>query len=498
MLEKSHLAEEQQLIDQLYQHWIIGSNETISRDMLPDSWQNILQGGPQDKVNLFTLALASQHQSFLYRPKSTLKFTPVQPLPCLRLPTQSSGSRPLFRRALQCIEKASIKKINFLLYILESHNVTAHPLDWLPDSQAEDLPDVYWPWVQWAANAQRQYGETVEVVTEENWDEWFPAERLKHLKKMRITAPGKTRGLIQECASRENAEKRIKIVKVLEIGLSEEDIEFIQALTRDRSQKISLLATQLLARIGIRIDNQENDNIFEEARELASFFELKKVGIIKKQLSIIPRKLKSKKQQAIRTELLEKVPSHIFAEALNIKPSELAIAWQFSENRELDNINFLKNTALTFSDENILTLLSSILDNIERDESLLSLIQFLQSRLDQQTRNSLMFKLFKNRKVKLRFLHCLDFLDKQITSINFDDITSTYAWNKLVNDIQSEIQENGHIAHYEIIQELIVLGLILPQAIAIQVLDKIVDLGLTRADPTLDCLKFNAQITLLI
>src|SRR5690606_16100062 len=106
---------------------------------------------------------------------------------------------------------------------------------------------------------------------------------------------------------------------------------------------VALLAMQYLARLGMGHGVSEDENAEAMARELAETYELKKGGILKKGLKLLPIKLKSKKQQSVRSELLQKIPVGLFAHALSIDVKELLMYWQFSENRDHDNQSFIVN-----------------------------------------------------------------------------------------------------------------------------------------------------------
>ena len=494
MLDSSDFDEDHKLIEQLYQRWIIGTNEIPSIDLLPQSWQECLQIEKTEKLNLYALALASQHHTFLYRAAKPDNLKTYQTLPKLSLPQLEDKTRPLFRRALNSLSKFSNGKTNLLLRLLEQRKFTAHPSDWLPSSQDDDLPNIYWPWAQWATNESIRNTLDQDMVTPDNWDDWYPAERINRLRNMRFNEPDATRDLICNCAPREAADKRLKIVNVLAINLSDNDLEYIQTLTKDRSQKIVQLAIHFLARIGANIELDDHNKTFESAEELAQAFDLKKSGIIKKHTVISPRKLKSKKQQAVRTELLEKVPTNLFAKALGIASHELAQAWLFLENREIDNLNFVKNAIHTFSDQNIHLLLDNILNHVEKEESLLPVIHLILPRMDQHHRNSLMHTLLDNKKIPFCFFNCLDYLDSPLTSIEFETLYKTRAWKKLQTSIQDEMKENTYLENYHTTQELLALGLILPQSTAEKMFESVIKSGLHPADPALDCLKLNTQL----
>ena len=57
----------------------------------------------------------------------------------------------------------------------------------------------------------------------------------------------------------------------------------------------------------------------------------------------MPAKLKSKTQQAMRTEFIAEVSLAALAKTLNISVTQLCNGWQFDQYREQDNIGFINN-----------------------------------------------------------------------------------------------------------------------------------------------------------
>jgi hypothetical protein len=483
--------EELQQLENLQRRWMIGSDEALDLQTLPSSWQPLIERLPTERHSLMALALASQYQSIvLTEPEPTDLFS-QENLPDLAMPVISENLRGLFRRI---ILKPDINP-SPLLRLLLQRGYIAHPADWLPSAKENNLPEIYLPWSHWVAKGNQQgnnspYGK----LTADNWDQWYPAQRIAALKEMRFIDPADTRALITTCAANEPAEKRVKIIQALSINLSIDDIPALQDLLKDRSQKIAHLAAQFLARLGSNQSQPQESEAKELVTELAATYEIKKSGLFKKKKRLSPLKLKSKKQQALRSEQLEKVSLIDFATALQIDINELASSWEFTNNRFHDNHAFITNAVNTLPDSGIEALLENLLANINSEDRSFALLQLLQARLSNTKRSSLMLELLQQRNTDIDFSDVFTFLDAPIQHLDWSALQTTEPWKTLIKSITENLKDNGYIDNYFINSEIITLGLFLPQNIAEKVLNHLTEIGMLGADPILDCLKLNTQL----
>jgi hypothetical protein len=485
-----------QRIEQLHQRWLIGAdNSGISLDQLPEGWQPLLEGETPERRALIALALCAQQQTLLFEYEATQDLKTGPDLPQLEFPVLSPELRPLFRRSLEVIRKQQGVSINHFLELLLHRKMVAHPADWLPSAN-DQVPQVYWPWSQWVSNELTSHHHAEdEAITTENWDDFFPAERLARLTQLRRRDSDAARELISQCAANEPAEKRLKIIEVLAHNLNQHDAGFLQSITQDRSRKIAQLATQYLARLGIGQERIEGESIENQAKELAEWYEIKSTGLFRKRTVLVPRKLKSKKQQSIRSEQIQNIPLLDLSRALGISAEELVSIWQFSENRDHDNYAFVSNAANTLADDLIHKLLTSAINQLDENQPILAYIQLLLPRLEQEHRNQLMLELLQNKASKLTFIECLEFVNSPIDELSRELLVSTSAWKMLVSEIKQDIAKGVYVENYYTQKELTALGLILPQNTAEKIIGELVNLGLLQADPILDCLKLNMQLT---
>jgi len=494
MLTKADCESAVATLNQLKQRWMIGQNELHKVEALPAPWQALLGEMPSEKQQLAALAVSQQFEALLLTSAKPEKIKSKSALPTLSLPLIDEHLRPLCRRLLANVHKQSMISLARLLHLLTERGVSVHPADWLPTARDDELPAVYFPWVRWVADANAQADEQDDVLSQDNWDEFYPAERLALLRQLRFNNSAEARELIATCAASEPADKRLKIIEVLAINLGEEDVELLNSLTAERSRKIANLAQVYLARLGHREVLESDEASAENAKDLAEGFDLKKVGVLKKALKLQPKTLKSSKQKSIRSELLQKVPAMALAQAINISTSELAKAWQFSENREGDNINFLINAVEWLGDEPLQLLLQNLLQQCAKSETIVPLLQIILPRVPQAQRESLMSELWQKSAVNLRFYQCLSFLEKPLRGLEFSQLTKTSAWKNLIKNAQVDAQENGYVREHQLAQELIALGFIVPQPIAEQIIKTCLEMGMLAADPALDSLKLNSLI----
>ncbi len=320
-------------IETMKARWMTGGDA-----ICPDGWSSALGERP----NVSLIALAGQFTHVATRPTATELLARV-PLPRLALPVIAGDLRPLFRRVLD----GKTVTAGPVLALLAARGVTAHPADWMPSASTE-APDVYGPWIDWAAEATG--ADSDDTITAENWEEWTPHARRLALTELRRSAPADARALIAAKAVDVPAEQRVGLVALLESGLSEEDADVLDALTTDRSGKVSALAKTLLARLGLaQVDA-------EKAAEFSDFFEVQKAGILGRKEAVVARKTKNAAQRKRRWDLAQVVPLSAFAEQLKIEPNDLVRNFDLGQAAE----EMVAMVAATGNSEQVASLLQRI------------------------------------------------------------------------------------------------------------------------------------------
>jgi hypothetical protein len=84
-------------------------------------------------------------------------------------------------------------------------------------------------------------------------DEYLPraskSQKINYLSQLRSTEPARARELITNLMTNEIADTRAGMVRLLQVGLSNDDREFLQSLNQDRAPTVKQLADTLLARL---------------------------------------------------------------------------------------------------------------------------------------------------------------------------------------------------------------------------------------------------------
>ncbi|WP_028580993.1 DUF5691 domain-containing protein [Desulfogranum japonicum] len=497
MLNQDELQQALAVTEQLQRQWMIGAGEVAATVTLPESWSALLQGTSPEHARLLTLALTGQLQLMMTSGCSGQQSLHEKPLlPMLAVPTLPESLRPLFRRSLEGLSKQRSIDVACVLRLLSQRRVTAHPADWLPTNKEKSLPREYWPWCRWVADVAAMNTEAGETLSEDTWDQFYPAERLALLQDMRALEPDSARELIMQCAGREPADKRLSIVGTLAVNLAPADVDYLQSLLQDRSKKIATLASQMLSRLGTLLEQDSAEMSEEEVQEHAETYTLEKKGILKKRLRLRPKKMRSGKQNAIRTERLGGISLSAFARVLGLKVTQLLDAWDFEDNRPSDNLAFLTNAASTLSDDHIEHLLARLLSDASITHNDISLLEQVVARLSPEARQTCVQQILRGKDATLSFYDCLLLVESPLDDLLFTDLKNSGAWKALCNRIGEEF-DGGYLENLHCCAELTSLGLLVPQATAAAVLDAVESMGLSLADPALDLLQLNNQLPIL-
>jgi len=313
--------------------WLIGSSALP--EVAQSDWNQYLP----EESELQLLALIGHSYRVGFSPSPPDSFTCKPLLPALDLPTLPEHLRPLLKQALLYCKNSHIP-VRYALETLAQRHWAPHPTDWIPVSTTEDIPEAYHPWRLWLSSQQAHI--TDQSLSADNWDEFYPSERLKQVQQLRAVSPDAARELLQTCASREPAEKRVKLIATLALNLSTEDADYLNTLLQDRSQKIKHLATQFLMRLGLADAPQD------DIAELAEYFSLKK-KLASRRLALKP--LKTNAQKSRRLSLCTQVPIHALAQHLDLTPETFLKAWEPDPNKQTENDVILTLVSTSASDD---------------------------------------------------------------------------------------------------------------------------------------------------
>lgn len=307
--------------------WITGGT---ANGVAPPEWRNIVGMAETDECERMLLAIAGQAFDIGFRPAAPAGLIARALLPTLAMPTVPGRHRPLFRAALKYAPDA-LGKLR-VVAVAGARGYVAHPLDWMPSASETNAPRVYTPWVDWQ-QATNTGIVAPEALTVENWDDFLPAARHNALADLRRSDPAGARALLEAKAASETAEVRLPLIDLLRIGLSADDAPYLQSLASDRSGKIKLLASNLLARIGLRTGSSD-----ENIRELAEFFEQGRAGLLRRRTVYSAKNLKSVPQAVRRNQLLADVHFGDLANALGASEQEFIEGWQIGRDDNIDRL----------------------------------------------------------------------------------------------------------------------------------------------------------------
>lgn len=505
-LDNNQINDDFAKLERLYSRWLVGDGGVLNVNELPSDFAKLLQATPETKKSLFALAIASQYQTLMLGREPTpltdddmlhiFGINPLEPLPIfptLGLPVVPTGLQPLVRRILATFSKHTDIAALLLLFLL-SRGYVVSPMDAMPVIEfwglMDSVPAVYEPWEQWQQCAMQlqshiQPVKQFDQLTLENWQDWYPSELAKTLKQLRQTDPAQAFMLVSEIIKVSKADIRLLVVSSLAVNQRDSDIPLLQSLTADRSQKVVSLAKQLLARLGVFAQDDDSNN---KAVELADGFEVKKAVL--KSYRLAPKKLKSGKQMAIRTEQLGQVFLPDFAKALGLSMAELITAWQFGDHQPTDNRNLLDNMTATLSQADFSVLVNHLSEYIVKNPSDFGLINRLAQRLDKSMRLQVASRLLK---ANISFDEIARLADGELVVEKLEQITQSAYWQGLCGTVQKQLTDSGYIADWEAMQ-LQMLGLLVSQGVAKALFDKLVDMGVPRTDNGLMVLNLNQRL----
>jgi hypothetical protein len=352
--------------------WMAGRS---ALEFCPAAWKGVIETADGDG-ECALVAIAGHATAALFRPSPPSPTEPRPLLPTLALPIAPVAARPLIRRALN-----AHKQINQpLVHLVSARGLAMHPGDWMPASNDEWVPDLYAPWLDWVRAESTSAPQS--DLTIESYDLWSWAERKSELARIRRQNPEAALQIIAAKAPAEAAERRVRLIEILETNLSEADGPFLESLAKDRSDRVRVLAAAYRARLGL---GTSADDL---AKELAEMVEVGKVGILSRRTQLIVKALKTQPQNARRKELFSLVTFGSLAQALGIAEEKLLEAAPTGID---DGVGaFVQMVALTGSDVARRTLLERALGDKEFS---LRLAAPLAVRLSDEERRSVLTQL---------------------------------------------------------------------------------------------------------
>ncbi len=102
---------------------------------------------------------------------------------------------------------------------------------------------------EWLCRLNRDWAFHTEGSDQERWETGTTSERAAVLAAIRKADPAKARAMLETVWSVEKADVREELLQVMEAGLSEGDLPFLESAAADKSKRVQAVAYDLLTRL---------------------------------------------------------------------------------------------------------------------------------------------------------------------------------------------------------------------------------------------------------
>lgn len=444
-------------------------------DYAPAAWRDAVGQGVGSEAAL--VALAGQALQVLFRPAAP-PLTPRALLPTLSSPTPPEATRARIRRIL-ATRRTEEGGAAPLVRFLAARGYVMHPADWLPRATDDWTPAVYAPWVAWAASEAKA---SLSSLTADNWDDWPWAERRVALIALRRAEPAAARALIAAKAGGEAAERRLKVLEILEERLSSDDASVLGGFAGDRSERVQALIRRLLARLG------QGEGDVSSAQELAAMMELGRVGLIKRRNQLKLRPLKTQAQESRRINLLGQVTLADLARALAVDEKALLESMPVGEPWVLNSfMTMVEETASPAAWRALFDLA------LQEADAPVEMVALLARRASPEERR-VALPIVLAREGVSSFRSSLAVAGDLLGETGRGALASSPGYKELLALVAASLSEDNRIAAQPLSVGLANLGLLLDRIAAQAVIDACVAAGLSAADPRLDPLHLNIAL----
>jgi hypothetical protein len=455
--------------------WMAGRS---ALEYCPPEWRGAIDGADAECA---LAALAGHATAVLFRPAPSEPPEPPEPrptLPGLALPSLSESLRPQARRLMAKQKSRALSERHFIGFIA-ARGYAMHPADWMPGPRDDWAPDAYAPWLDWIRGEDKPHPPPSFAL--DTYERWSPAMQRAALAALRRRDPGAARAIIVAKAPSESAEGRMTLMEILETGLSDQDVEFLELLASDRSDRVRALARIYLARLGRQVDADAL------AAELADTLVVRRT-----QLAIGARE--SAAQNVRRRDLFKLVSLAGLARALGLTEEEIVETAPAGDPKGVDA--FVQMIAATGSDRACRTLFHQMLDD---EAPPLALVFPLRSRLTRDEGRALQPQILK-RDGEM-FETTLTLAERALGEATLPALLASPSYAALVALVdvargEDEAQRRAADAILE--TALNRLALLADAPAATDLLVRLAASGLSPADPRLDLMRLNAALTMEI
>lgn len=449
--------------------WTMGGSATGAA---PAEWRSALDVEPGE-AELRLLALTGQLLGALTLAEPAGAVQMRSDIPDLAKPPLEPVQRPRARRLLVALREPVQRRA--LLAMLDRRGWTMHPGDWMPGANEDDLPEIYSPWQDWAAQAGPQSMAIEDEISAENWDQFAPAVRRVAFGALRRRDPTRAAMILADVISGETPDRRLLFLDILAARLVADDARVLEALAHDRAPRVKARAAALLARLG------RDDAGSDDAIELAGFFTARTKGWLRKSLEIVPIDLKTPAQRNRRATLMTTLSFGAMAQALDLTSEDLIAAWPWGTDVQTDHL-----VAVMIERSAADPLVRLAADAMTADAALnLPGLSPLLPRMPAEWRRQMGLRAM--RADGATFAQGLQMAGNDG---DIDGLIATAAGKKLL----ALLAESNEARPFEHAAELMALGLLASRDAARQALTRLTDAGLIASDPRLDMLRLNAAL----
>ncbi|SFD01949.1 hypothetical protein SAMN05518672_10167 [Chitinophaga sp. CF118] len=102
---------------------------------------------------------------------------------------------------------------------------------------------------EWLCGFNKNWQFSAAETDEERWQTGKPDQRRQVLQQLRNTNPALAREWLQQTWAQENANSKAELIKALEVNLGAEDVEWLESISTEKSQKVKEETLNLLRQI---------------------------------------------------------------------------------------------------------------------------------------------------------------------------------------------------------------------------------------------------------
>lgn len=457
--------------------WMAGRS---ALEYCPAEWREAVEGQQNSEAALASLTGHATSVLFRAAPSTTLEPRPL--LPALSLPVMAEASRPRFRRILSA-QKGGSSIERHVIDLVTARGRSVHPADWMPSPRDDWAPDVYAPWLDWVRTESKAKGAD-SALTIESYERWPWAERRVALVELRGVDPEAALAIIAAKAAAEPAERRARLLEILEVKLSVADAAFLESLANDRSERVQAMARTYLARLGQTVDTDDLTT------ELTGVVQLGKVGLINRRARLVIKPLKTSAQNARRHDLFRLVSLGGLARALGASEMQLVEA---PPDGAADGIDaFVHMVAATGSD----AARSALLDCMLADNaSPVNHLRAMAPRLTAEERRALVPRIMARDSDDLETTLVIAGRELGAAPLSaMQDSPAYKSLGKLFEDARDGADGRRTLENAMLGVALNRIALLLDAPGAAEMAARVVSWGLSPADPKLDLLHLNAAL----